>query len=90
MPFPEVKRVIYKKNPLAYSLIRPAWNVIRQTPNHAIAETSRKILLVIQETITDFQHLKFDLGEIGASGYLKRVDIKTLVLCLINFIISHS
>jgi len=135
MPFPEVKRVIYKKNPLAYSLIRPAWNVIRQTRNQTVAEESRKILLVIQETIIDLQHLNFDLGylpqlhafnvdddsvliewifddfrigfsieseskdsswylvsnansgEMAASGYISRIDIKTMALWLINFII---
>jgi len=138
MPFPEVKRVIYNKNPLEYSLIRPAWNAIRQTRNQTNAEVARKILLVIQETIIDFQHLKFDLGylpqlhafnvddgsvliewifddfrigfsiesepkesswylvsntnsgEMAASGYISRVDIKTLALWLINFVIYHS
>jgi hypothetical protein len=124
--------------PVDYSLIRSAWDVIRQTKNHAIADEARKILLVIQDTITAFHNFKLDLGylpplrafnvddgsvllewifedyrigfsieselqisswylvsntnlgEIGASGYLSRVDIQSLILWLLNFVISHS
>jgi hypothetical protein len=124
--------------PIEHSLIRPAWNVIRQTENQAIAGEARKVLLAIQETITTFQHFGFDLGyllslrafnvddgavliewifddfrigfsiepalqdsswylvsntklgEISASGYISRINIKALILWLINFVISHS
>jgi len=133
------KRVLkFLSIPIAYSLMRPAWSVIRETRNQANADEARKVLLVIQETIIDFQLLQFDLGylpqlhafnvddgailiewifddfrigfsiesepkesswylvsnansgEIAASGYISRIDIKTLALWLINFVLYHS
>jgi len=124
--------------PIEYSLIRSALNIIRRIENQDIVREAKRLLLVIQETITTFHYCKFDLGylpqlkafqvddgsiliewifddfrigfsiepnlkdsswylvsnanlgEISASGYISRIDIKSLVLWLINFVISHS
>lgn len=124
--------------PIEHSLIRPAWKVVQQTANQDITNEARRVLLLIQETITTFQHLRFDLGylpqlqafnvddgslliewifddfrvgfgiesdlhesswylvsnaslgEISASGYTSRIELRTLILWLLNFVISHS
>ena len=124
--------------PVDHNLIRPAWKAVWLTENQEIANEARRVLLVIQETITTFQHFRFDLsylpelrafnvddgsiliewifddfrvgfsigpdmqesswylvssknlGEISASGYIPKTDIKDLILWLINFVISHS
>lgn len=121
------------------SLVRPAWDAIRQTENQEVAREARRLLSVIQEMIVSFQQFGFDLGhlpplrafnvvddgsvsiewilsdfrigftiepnpedsgwylvsnknlgEITASGYTSNIDIKTLVLWLLNFILSNS
>jgi len=46
------------------SLIRLAWDNIHQTGEEEVAKSARELLLIIQETISDFQGFGFDLGHL--------------------------
>ncbi|HID30264.1 MAG TPA: hypothetical protein EYP19_09700 [Desulfobacterales bacterium] len=45
-------------------LIRPAWELIHQVENKEIAQEAKRLLSVIQETVSTFQLLQFDVGYI--------------------------
>ena len=44
------------------NLIKSAWKVIRQIENQDVAREAKKLLLLIQDTITNFQQFRFDIS----------------------------
>lgn len=51
----------YFEVPESTSLIKSAWDSIQKTPNEEIAERAKKLLTIIQEMISSFQEVGFDL-----------------------------